>query len=156
EGPQEIAMRADTLWIDTGRAICTLTWRGYVESPTAGGVVVVATEAPGQPLPWAEVLAAARRPEAHAPQAPPRTSQTFPFVGSGPGGNPASGLPFATGMSSAPNPLRAEPTPPSTGPGEPRPGGLQGLPFARAPRTDSPVSTASDTAPPPGDAAPAW
>src|SRR5580704_1435434 len=33
EGPQEIAMTADTLWIDTGRGTCTLTWRGYVESP---------------------------------------------------------------------------------------------------------------------------
>lgn len=64
EGLQEILMAADTLWIDTSAGICTLTWRGHVESPTASGVVVVAMEAPGIPLPWAEVQSAAQTPAA--------------------------------------------------------------------------------------------
>src|SRR5262249_45662425 len=37
DGPQEIAMVADTLWIDTGRATCTITWRGFVENPPSNG-----------------------------------------------------------------------------------------------------------------------
>lgn len=29
--PKEVRMRCDTLWIDTDRAVCTLTWRGTIE-----------------------------------------------------------------------------------------------------------------------------
>ena len=53
--PQEIGMRCETLWIDTSRSICTLTWRGHVENPPADGRVRVALERPGQQLTWTEV-----------------------------------------------------------------------------------------------------
>jgi hypothetical protein len=58
-GRQELAMVVDTLWIDTDRRICTLTWRGTlaVPDPEAKGRIVVAVEAPGQNLAWADLLA---------------------------------------------------------------------------------------------------
>lgn len=42
-GQREIALRCDTLWIDTDRAICTLTWRGFVplQAPDDEGHVIV-------------------------------------------------------------------------------------------------------------------
>ena len=65
--PQVLPMRADTLWIDTDRAICTLTWRGQLSlsHPQQRGRVVVAMEQPGQTLAWADVqpLAGGGRPE---------------------------------------------------------------------------------------------
>jgi hypothetical protein len=52
ERPIEVAMRCDTLWIDTDRATLTLTWRGLtsVESPERAGTVVVAAETKGKEL----------------------------------------------------------------------------------------------------------
>src|SRR6185436_20451978 len=40
---REIPLACDTLWIDTDRAICTLTWRGFVplQVPDDEGHVVV-------------------------------------------------------------------------------------------------------------------
>jgi hypothetical protein len=70
EGLQEIPMVADTLWIDTSAGICTLTWRAHIENPASSGVVVVAMEAPGMPLPWAEVQSAAQAQAPAATQAP--------------------------------------------------------------------------------------
>ena len=47
EGAVAVTLRADTLWIDTDRGICTLTFRGTVpvQSPDERGRVVVSTEA---------------------------------------------------------------------------------------------------------------
>jgi hypothetical protein len=55
--PQQVGMRCDTLWIDTDRGLCTLTWRGHVplEAPVQAGRVLIALEEHGQQLSWAEV-----------------------------------------------------------------------------------------------------
>ncbi len=48
-GPREIPLGCDTLWIDTDRAICTLTWRGFVPLQVpddAGHVIVDFAESP--------------------------------------------------------------------------------------------------------------
>ena len=44
--PRDLVMTADTLWIDTDRALCTMTWRGQVavEGPDQPGRVLVAVE----------------------------------------------------------------------------------------------------------------
>jgi len=54
---QEIAVRCDTLWIDTDRQQCTLVWRGQLvlDRPNTAGRVVVAMEEPGQRLVWTDV-----------------------------------------------------------------------------------------------------
>ncbi len=59
--PQELAMTCDTLWIDTDRSLCTLTWRAGVQAsdPAQPGRVLVAMESPGQRVSWAEVERAA-------------------------------------------------------------------------------------------------
>jgi hypothetical protein len=50
----DVALRCDTLWIDTDRAIAVLTWRGLASvddpDPSAYGTVVVAAEARGKEL----------------------------------------------------------------------------------------------------------
>jgi hypothetical protein len=50
----DVALRCDTLWIDTDRAIAVLTWRGLASvagpDPSAWGTVVVAAEARGREL----------------------------------------------------------------------------------------------------------
>ena len=50
-------LTCDTLWIDTDRAVCTLTWRGQLRStiPPQPGRVLVAMADPGQRLTWADV-----------------------------------------------------------------------------------------------------
>ena len=57
--PQDLALVADTLWIDTDRAIVAVTWRGVVPLDRADqpGRVVVALEGVGQRLTWASVNA---------------------------------------------------------------------------------------------------
>jgi hypothetical protein len=48
----EVAVRCDTLWIDTDRSICTLVWRGAIplEQPDEAGRVVVAMETRSEPF----------------------------------------------------------------------------------------------------------
>jgi hypothetical protein len=57
--PQDLALVADTLWIDTDRAIVAVTWRGQVplDRPDQPGRVVVALEGVGQRLTWASMSA---------------------------------------------------------------------------------------------------
>jgi hypothetical protein len=57
-GVQSLPLRADLLWIDTDRAICTMTWRAQVslKDRHERGRVVIALEQPGQTLTWPEVL----------------------------------------------------------------------------------------------------
>ncbi len=47
----ELTLVADTLWIDTNRAVCTLTWRGQIplDSRDPAGVVLVGIEEEGRP-----------------------------------------------------------------------------------------------------------
>jgi hypothetical protein len=51
-GPLELALRCDTLAIDTDRRICTLSFRGHVAlaHPEERGRVIVVAEKPGRPL----------------------------------------------------------------------------------------------------------
>jgi hypothetical protein len=98
--PQEVLFVADTLWIDTDRSICTLTWRAQIpiDHPTQPGRVLIAMAEPGQRLGWADVermAAAAHGPEhteatstqpradgpaPSPPTPPPRPPTTLPFV----------------------------------------------------------------------------
>jgi hypothetical protein len=50
----DLLLVADTLWIDTLRGICTVTWRGQVplNERDQPGVVRIALEEPGRPLRW--------------------------------------------------------------------------------------------------------
>ena len=50
----ELALVADTLWIDTDRSICTLTWRGQIplQERDPALVVRIGLEEPGQPVRW--------------------------------------------------------------------------------------------------------
>ncbi len=59
----------DTLWIDTDRSLCTLTWRGQlaIEHPAARGRILVGTAKVGRPLSWSEVEAEWRRTRAPSP-----------------------------------------------------------------------------------------
>jgi hypothetical protein len=62
--PRDLLMTADTLWIDTDRALCTVTWRGQlaVDGPDQPGRVLVAIEEHGQRLSWSSVAALAGLP----------------------------------------------------------------------------------------------
>lgn len=54
---RDLPMIADTLWIDTSRSICTVTWRGRInlDGPNERGRVYVGMEKPGVQLTWATV-----------------------------------------------------------------------------------------------------
>jgi hypothetical protein len=74
--PQELPLTCDTLWIDTDRALCTLTWRAClpVEGPAQVGRILIGMEGPGKRLAWADIerlaaLAPATASQGHAPQA---------------------------------------------------------------------------------------
>ena len=89
----ELAMTADTLWIDTDRSLCTLTFRAQMalgEKPD--GRVVIAMETLGRPLAWSDVEPATRhtaRPpppvaghddEPMTARPPRKRSNTIPFA----------------------------------------------------------------------------
>lgn len=63
--PTSIAMRADTLWIDTDQGICTLTFRGHVLVPSFDhpGTVFLLVQEPGQTLGWSDVESKLRSDE---------------------------------------------------------------------------------------------
>jgi hypothetical protein len=151
--PVELGLRCETLWIDTSRSICTLTWRGHVENPPPAGRVRIALERPGQPLAWAEVeqqtrpaaVAKERKIDESAP--PPSTwnrSQTVTFIGADrPTAGSGAVLPF--GGSGAGNVRSAAADP-------------LGDRAARSP--DPPASTANETLDPRmrslGQSSPSW
>jgi len=58
---REVFLQADSLWIDTCRSLCTVTWRGSfdVTAPDEQGHVLVALEEPGHRLTWPDVAALA-------------------------------------------------------------------------------------------------
>jgi hypothetical protein len=179
--PQDLPLRCDTLWIDTDRSKCTVTWRSQIalDRPHALGRVVIALEEPGQRMTWGDVerkLAAmgqqsildeptsedgpkTTRPVESTPPKPASTPTVLPAVQSVP--QRASTLPFA------PQNRPASVRPPSEGAGAfarmnaatPRRDSNGGLPFVAAPNAQPPSSTPAPAAadlPPPGDAAPAW
>lgn len=55
--PQELPLTCDTLWIDTDRALCTLTWRAClpVEGPAQVGRILIGMEGPGKKIAWADI-----------------------------------------------------------------------------------------------------
>ncbi|MCK6589959.1 MAG: DUF2169 domain-containing protein, partial [Polyangiaceae bacterium] len=78
--PAEIPMICDTLWIDTDRALCTLTWRGQMplQHPAQEGRVLVAMASSGQRLSYPDVARlrgeVASRGPASSPVRPPAPS----------------------------------------------------------------------------------
>ncbi|MEZ4302138.1 MAG: DUF2169 domain-containing protein [Polyangiaceae bacterium] len=71
--PVPVAMRADTLWIDTSRGLCTLSWRGHLPLEHAGPDlrVFVAMEHASRPLSWDDVDRLRSRGPDPAPAPPP-------------------------------------------------------------------------------------
>jgi hypothetical protein len=78
--PWELTLTADTLWIDTNRAICTLTWRGQVplDERDQPGAVLVGTEEPGKPVRWPSPVPAARPSAAGAAMPAPTPARSQP------------------------------------------------------------------------------
>lgn len=52
-----LSLRADTLWVDTDRSLCTVTYRGQVAiaKPDQAGTVYVTLDEPGQPVSWSKI-----------------------------------------------------------------------------------------------------
>jgi hypothetical protein len=65
----ELNLTADTLWIDTDRARCTLTFRGYtlLRGTEDAPDIVVALEEPGRPFTWEGVSAPEQVRDSAAP-----------------------------------------------------------------------------------------
>ncbi|APR85487.1 putative outer membrane autotransporter barrel [Minicystis rosea] len=55
--PQEIVLVADTLWIDTDRGLCTVTWRAQIpiDHPAQAGRILVGLAEPGERLAWSDL-----------------------------------------------------------------------------------------------------
>ena len=71
-GLEELQLLCDTLWIDTDRGLCTLTWRGQigVHGPRDEGRVVILLEQPTHPLTWPEIQQQCAAPPPAAERAP--------------------------------------------------------------------------------------
>jgi hypothetical protein len=138
---KEIGLRADTLWIDTDRGLCTLTWRGQLTLGAAGerGRVLVVLERPGEKLSFADALRAAVSAglgdEPAAPPPPPAPAE------------PAAPAGRASSVDLAPPPLHfsaVEAVPPAP---------IHQVPGADPRRL---VETLDTGAPPTRGEAPAW
>jgi hypothetical protein len=68
--PQRLHMECDTLWIDTDRSLCTLTWRGQIVLETQGqqGRVVVAMEEGQKRMSWSDIQRIENGGPSKAPQ----------------------------------------------------------------------------------------
>jgi hypothetical protein len=55
EGPEDVALRCDTVAIDADRALCMLTWRGVVRADPEPLGLIVALESPSSPVTWASL-----------------------------------------------------------------------------------------------------
>ena len=55
--PFELRLVADTLWIDSDRGVCTVTWRGTLplRDPAQQGRIVIGLSEPGTRLTWADL-----------------------------------------------------------------------------------------------------
>ena len=166
--PRDLRLVADTLWIDTDRAICTVTWRGQVmlAARDQPGRVLVAAAGSGQRLTWANLTALLKAtggeqdvtivheegtvPPAAAPRDVTVTSVGKPL--------PAA-LPFAPAAAGAPLASRAPPVPVAPGAARsgPRatmevqvPEGAMSLPaWMNQPRGDQAAGSIPPTTPPP-------
>lgn len=173
--PQEVAVRCDTLWIDTDRQQCTLVWRGQMilDRPNASGRVVVTMEEVGQRLAWTDVErhfagvgaatpAQESEPRRDAPPGipvppsasvppPPKPSRppTIPFPRGSDGAVDSSKPPASSGGGLANVPTGVI-RPSSMG----MPAVAAGLPFVQ--QNAAPASAPSADLPAPGDAAPKW
>ncbi|CAN92863.1 hypothetical protein sce2704 [Sorangium cellulosum So ce56] len=171
-GPRDLAMRCDTLVIDTDRLLCTLTWRGQLPlaSPKESGQIRVSLERPARQAP-----AEAPTPSAPGPQPPPRVAPAAPRVkppSLGPSKQTvdmpaksldvvqASIMPFRAGPPAPPPPEAPAPRPAEPPGVRPKPSSTEGqtsdlteeatkvpLPFV-APSSAPPPATASNTPPP--------
>ncbi len=157
--PRDLVMTADTLWIDTDRAICTLTWRGQVavDGPEQRGRVLVAVEQAGQHFTWAAIsglLPVGAAVGDEPATGPRRVARTLPFhtpevSSSPPSSSSADGEPPATPRNMGPRrTLQMDPEVPPPGPAEPLP--------PPTPRTTGPRRTLQmgPDAPPPESAPP--
>jgi hypothetical protein len=83
-GPRDLIMTADTLWIDTDRGICTVTWRGQVavDGPDQPGRVLIALEEPGQRLTWTGIAGqdSSARESTDTIEPPRPHMRTLPFL----------------------------------------------------------------------------
>jgi hypothetical protein len=127
---QEVQLICDTLWIDSDRGICTLTWRAQIslDSPTQPGRVLIALAEPGQRLTWADVerQAASIKPsDADAePRTPPRP-KAEPVAAIPPpepprAQRPSPALPALPFVASAPEVSASVPEAPKPRPSRPR------------------------------------
>lgn len=154
----ELPMTCDTLWIDTDRAVATLTWRALLalDDVVEGGRVVIAMEQIGKSLAWADVepLVPRRSPSLRPDIGAPEPSQslqrqkTLPFTLDGARLSPAAEKPRTT----------AEPDLGGTMDG-PLPQDVRGMlnaPLVNEPTwlRSPPVPAVAPVAPPP--VAPAW
>jgi hypothetical protein len=115
QAPFSLALRCDTLCIDTDRLLCTLVWRGHfpVENPKTDGRVVITMDIPTQrgPSPGAKDVYQETVVPAH-PIHHTSPEQALPFPATGAAGRapssglPGPGLPFAGSA-----PLPSGPTP---------------------------------------------
>lgn len=142
--PVEIALRCDTLWIDTDRAVACLVWRGLTDVPSAApdaiGTVLVVADPQGRRVRWEQVERAwregvpieateataedalamrhdtVRQKEAGAePEGERAKDETRAFDGGTSGGWQAA-LPFNDDAPNTPRPEPAAPRPSSPGP----------------------------------------
>ncbi|WP_441287327.1 DUF2169 family type VI secretion system accessory protein [Sorangium sp. KYC3313] len=171
-GPRDLAMRCDTLVIDTDRLLCTLTWRGQLPlaSPKESGQIRVSLERPARQAP-----AEAPTPAAAEPQPPPRVAPAAPRVKPPSLGLPkqtvdmpaksldavqASIMPFRAGPPAPPPPEAPAPRPAAPPDIRPKPSATEGqtsdlteeatkvpLPFV-APSSAPPPAAASNSPPP--------
>jgi hypothetical protein len=129
--PRDVPLSPDTLWIDSDRAIVTVTWRGQVPltRPDAPGRVLVVPEGAGQRLTWetaraligAQLQGSATRPKAPADPSGPRATVQLTAPAGILGGMPAWLASAEPALAPQAPPVRPPPTfsplparPPST------------------------------------------
>ena len=162
-------MLCDTLWIDTDRGICTLTWRGHVplEVRTQAVRVLVAMEERGLRISWEDVVAMARARGGHAgeqQEAGFDAESTAPLGGAGetmalsPAAVAKPVLSFAEGVGEAARSSQTRaaegglPFSQASGPGPPP--GVAPPPMVRATATGEPMVPGMVTSPWAAQAAP--
>jgi hypothetical protein len=131
---QPVPLRCDTLWIDTDRSLCTLSWRAQIplQHPEEEGRVVVSLDTPGQS---GKELSQLGRLQLRAPD-----STVDTWVPSDRAAAPAADkvLPFAQTTPAPPSPQRLEE----------RPNVSAGLPFVSPTTAMRPPPVAPPMAPP--------
>jgi hypothetical protein len=148
--PREIGLVPDTLWIDTDRSICTVTFRGKadIEHPEQEGRILVALQKGDQPIAWARIAPAPPAPSlppaslvAAPPPAPPAPVSVTPAPLSVPAAPPIPPLPAAPPMVSSPagaGSARPASVPAPLPPPPPRPSQLRGAKVPPPPRAADP------------------